>query len=53
MLEVTSVNDRPGRKISAKALADVVSVDTRNYFHWYVMNYAEAGLKTVWLLALF
>lgn len=32
MLEVTSVNDRPGRKISAKALADVVSARYEELF---------------------
>ena len=32
MLEVASVNDRPGRKISAKALADVVSARYEELF---------------------
>lgn len=32
MLEVASVNDRPGRKISAKALADVVSARYEEIF---------------------
>ncbi len=32
MLEVTSVNDKPGRKISAKALADVVSARYEELF---------------------
>lgn len=32
MIEVTSVNDRPGRKISAKALADVVSARYEELF---------------------
>jgi len=45
MLEVTSVNDRPGRKISAKALADVVSARYEELFNLVRNELRRSGFE--------
>jgi cell division protein FtsA len=45
MLEVTSVNDRPGRKISAKALADVVSARYEELFSLVRSELRRSGFE--------